>query len=99
MRVAKFYPSCKTARASMATAYTYWYASEEIEAGHDVYTTQMCMLNHVKDYDLICIVDGPDDVIEIANNHDGTYSCDRTQRVLRRSNNFFHLWENGEFDR
>ena len=37
--------------------------------------------------------------IVIVNNHDGTYSCDRTQRTLRRVNDFFHLWENGEFER
>ena len=99
MRVAKFYPFFRTARESRATAHTYRYVMEEIEAGHDVYTTQMCMLNHVKDYDVIRIADGPDDVIEIVNNHDGTYSCDRTQRVLRRVNDFFRLWENGEFER
>ena len=58
----------------------------------------MCMLDHVKDYDLIRIVNSDDDMAEITNNHDGTYSCDRTQRTLRRANNFFHLWENGEFD-
>ena len=39
-----------------------------------------------------------DDVIEIVNNNDGTYSCDRTSRTLRRANKFFRLWENGEFD-
>jgi hypothetical protein len=59
----------------------------------------MCLLNKVKDYDLIRIVEGPADVIEIINNHDGSYSCDRTDRTLRRVHSFFHLWENGEFRR
>lgn len=99
MRVATFFPSRKTARASIPTAYTYRYAMEEIEAGHDLYTTQMCMLNKVKDYDVIRIVEDHDDVIEIINNGDGSYSCDRTDRTLRRVNSFFHLWENGEFRR
>jgi hypothetical protein len=68
-----------------------------IECDLDISTTQMCMRKKVKDYDLIRIVEGPADVIEIINNGDGSYSCDRTDRTLRRANSFFHLWENGEF--
>lgn len=72
-----------------------------IEKGVDVRTTQMCMLNnpHIKDYDTILIVFGDGDVAEIVNMHDKTYYCDRTQRCLRYAHNFYHLWENGEFDK
>lgn len=96
MRAAMFFPN---GVMNLSAFHSYASTKEAIDVGLDIFTTQMCMLNHVKDYDLIRIVEGPDDVIEIVSNHDGTYSCDRTQRVLRRSNNFFHLWENGEFDR
>ena len=95
MRVATFYP---TPYGSMLATHTYETSMRFIENEQNVHTTQMCTLNEVKDYDVIRIIEGPDDVIEIVNNHDGTYSCDRTQRVLRRINNFFRLWENGEFD-
>jgi len=94
MKVATFYPSYY----EELTVHTYESAKEIVDEGVSVRTTQMCMLNHVKGYDLIRIVNSKDDVIEIKNNHDGTYSCDRTQRTLRRANDFFHLWENGEFD-
>ena len=95
MRTATFYVD---AWCSQDAIHTYHSALAEIEAGRDVRTTQMCMLNHVKDYDRIRII-RVDDAIDIYNNHDGTYSCDRTQRVLRRINNFFNLWENGDFDK
>lgn len=95
MRVATFYPSYY----EELTVHTYESAKEIVDEGMSVRTTQMCMLNHVKGYDLIRIVNSEDDVIKIVNNHDGTYSCDRTQRVLRRVNDFFRLWENGEFER
>ena len=95
MRTATFYPvGC----SYIDEIHSYKTVKRMIDSGLDIKTTQMCMLNHVKDYDLIRIVNSYDDVIEIANNHDGTYSCDRTDRVLRRANSFFHLWENGEFD-
>jgi len=58
----------------------------------------MCLLNDVKDYDVIRIVSNPTDVVEIINNHDKTYECDRTKKELRVVHNFFKLWENGEFD-
>lgn len=96
MRTATFYP---TPYGAMLATHTYKESFKAIFEGRDVETTQMCVLNHVKDYDVIRIVEGPDDVIEIFNDRDGTYSCDRTQRVLRRGHSFFHLWENGEFDR
>lgn len=94
MKVATFFP---TPRCFGATCYCYSTVARAIKRDLDIKTTQMCMLNKVKDYDVIRIAEGPDDVIEITNNHDGTYSCDRTQRVLRRTNDFFKLWENGEF--
>lgn len=94
MRTATFYPSDYPSCA----VHTYETAREWVNVGTSIRTTQMCMLDHVKDYDLIRIVNSDDDMAEITNNHDGTYSCDRTQRTLRRANNFFHLWENGEFD-
>ena len=95
MRTATFYPNDYPSYA----VHTYKTARECVGVGTSFMTTQMCMLNHVKDYDLIRIVNSDDDVVEIFNNHDGTYSCDRTQRVLRRVNDFYKLWENGEFDR
>ena len=98
MKTATFYPTLKIKHCFIAT-HCHSTAMRAIERDLDIRTTQMCMLNKVKDYDMIRIVDGYDDIIEIVNNHDGTYSCDRTQRVLRRANDFFKLWENGEFDR
>lgn len=103
MKSAAFYPNGSVNLSTLLHSYAR--TKEAIDAGLDIFTTQMCMLNHVKDYDRIDI-DYNDDfydidasrIVTITNNHDGTYSCDRTQRVLRRINNFFHLWENGEFD-
>ena len=92
-RVATFYPSYY----EELTVHTYESAKEIVDEGVSVRTTQMCLLNKVKDYDLVRIHSAYD-IINIFNNHDGTYSCDRTQRVLRRGNDFFKLWENGEFD-
>ena len=94
MMTATFHVDAWCAQDAM---HTYHSALAEIEAGRDVRTTQMCMLNHVKDYDRIRIIRA-DDAIDIFNNHDGTYSCDRTSRQLRVGSDFFHLWENGEFD-
>ena len=94
MKVATFYPS---SFGVIGAINTYDGTLRAIELGLELHTKQMCMLDRVKDYDLIRIVNGKD-VIEIKNNHDGTYSCDRTQRMLRRGHNFFKLWENGEFD-
>lgn len=98
MRTVTFYP---TAYGGMFATHAYEVALSRLRTGEDVETTQMCLLGHPgsKEYDLIRIVSGPDDVIEIHNNHDGTYDCDRTERRLRRVHDFFHLWENGGFDR
>ena len=80
-------------------ANTYDEALWHIEHRHDFDTTQMCMLNHVKDYDVIEIVGRDGNVaITITNNHDGTYDCAQIDRTLRRINSFFHLWENEAFD-
>ena len=95
MRVATFYPSYY----EELTVHTYESAKEIVDEGMSVRTTQMCMLNHVKGYDLIRIVNSEDDVIEIVNNHDGTYSCDRTDKEIRRVHNLFKMWESGVFDR
>ena len=96
MRVAKFFP---TPYGSIGATYCYSTAIREIKRDIDLKTTQMCLLNEVKDYDVIRIVEGPDDVIEIVNNHDGTYSCDRTDKEIRRVHNLFKMWESGVFDR
>lgn len=88
---------CPTTYGSMFAIHTYENTRHLIDCGEDVTTTQMCLINRAKGYDIIRIVNGPQDVIEIINNHDNTYSCDRTQRKLRRVHNLFHLWENGEF--
>ena len=93
--VATFYP---TEYGSMFATHTYRNSLSQLKAGEDVETTQMCLLNEAKDYDLIRIVSSKDDVIEIRNNHDGTYSCDRTDRELRRIHSFLHMWENGVFE-
>ena len=95
MSTITFYP---TPYGSMFAAHTYEWTLRAIRAGEDVETTQMCLLNEAKDYDLIRIVSSQADVIEIRNNHDGTYECDRTDRCIRRANSFFHMWENGVFD-
>lgn len=94
MKTAKFYVDAWCAEDAI---HTYHSALAEIEAGRDVRTTQMCMLNHVKDYDRIRII-RVDDAIDIFNNHDGTYSCDRTDKEIRRVHNLFKMWESGEFD-
>ena len=72
-----------------------------IESGKDLETMQMALLSnpHVMDYDLIRIVQGPDDVIAIWNNHDGTYECDRTEKEIRFAQNLLKMWESGVFDR
>lgn len=71
----------------------------------DLHTTQMCLLSDAdaKEYDLISIQaydfwGDLADRVDIVNNHDGTYSCDRTERTLRNAHNFFKMWENGVFD-
>lgn len=95
MKTVTFYP---TPYGSMDAAHTYSTSLYEIERGLNVRTTQMCLLNDVKDYDVIRIVSNPTDVVEIINNHDKTYECDRTEKELRVGHNFFKLWENGVFD-
>lgn len=95
MKVATFYP---TRYGSIDATCTYEIAMWQVERKLNIRTTQMCILNHVKDYDLIHIVNSKDDVIEIVNNHDGTYSCDRTDKEIRRAHNLFKMWENGVFD-
>jgi hypothetical protein len=95
MRTATFYPTQHGSFGCLLTYEATMRAIERLEP--DLRTTQMCMLDKVKDYDVIRIV-SQYDVIEIVNNHDGTYSCDKTSRTLRRANKFFRLWENGEFD-
>ena len=64
-------------------------------------TSQMALLaeQEVKGYDIIRIVNKSTDVCVIRNDHDGTWSCDRTQRDLRDAHNFYRLWRGGEFDR
>lgn len=94
MRTVTFYPSYYPSYV----VHNYKIARGWVDMVTSVETTQMCLLNHVKDYDLIRIVNSEDDVIEIVNNHDGTYSCDRTDKELRRRHDLFRLWESGEFD-
>ena len=108
MKVATFYPKWKQGDAEVMHGY-----DETLIAllrGHDVHTTQMCLINEAKDYDAIRICESylpvreplphhcDRDVVVISNNHDGTYSCDRSEKGLRRTHNLFKLWEAGEFD-
>ena len=103
MRVATFYPNGTINLHSLLHSYAR--TKEAIDAGLDIFTTQMCMLNHVKDYDQIDIdynenfhdIDASR-IVTITNNHDGTYSCDRTDKEIRVAHNLFSLWENGGLD-
>ena len=63
-------------------------------------STQMALLMEpaAKEYDLVRIANSSTDVCKLVNNHDGTWSCDRTDRKLRDGNDFYRLWRNGEFD-
>ena len=61
-------------------------------------TTQMCLLNEVKDYDFIYICYDLNKTVIIVNNHDGTYECENTDKEIRYVHNFFKLWESGVFD-
>lgn len=100
MSVATFYPTYPTYICfNHSVVHYYDTALAYIHRGANVRTTQMCLLNEVKDYDEIRIVNGPDDVVRIVNNHDGTYGCDRTDREIRFANNLLKMWENGVFDR
>ena len=100
MSTVTLYP---TRYGSEGALHLYDESKAAIERGEDVRTTQMCMLNngHIKDYDKIIIVFGEGDIAEIVNMHDKykTYMCDRTERELRYAHNFYHLWENGVFDK
>lgn len=97
MSVATFYPTYQY--PDYDVDHYYDTALMGIRFGASVKTTQMCLLNEVKDYDEIHIVNGPDDVVRIVNNHDGTYECDRTDKELRYAHNLLRLWEGGEFNR
>lgn len=96
MSTATFFP---TTYSPMDATHSYRLTMSDIDEGLDIRTTQMALLNECKGYDEIRIVESPDDVIVITNNHDGTYDCDRTERCLRRVHNLYKLWASGEFDR
>lgn len=103
MRVAVFYPNGVINCSSLLLSYAR--TKEAIDAGLSLFTTQMCMLNHVKDYDRIDIDYNKDfydidhrKIVTITNNHDGTYTCDRTDKEIRGAHDLFSLWENGDFD-
>lgn len=95
MSIATFYP---TQCGTLTATHTYRDALDVIRKRQDIHTTQMCLLNEAKEYDVIRIVESPDDVITIVNNHDGTYDCERTDKCLRYAHNFFKMWEAGVFD-
>ena len=83
-------------------ALTYRHAEYLIRQCETFCTTQMSFLNHpmATMYDKLHIYEGVCErrgVISIINNHDGTWSCDRTDRQLRYGNNLFRLWQGGEF--
>lgn len=79
-------------------AYTYRGAEKMLHAYKSFRTTQMSFLSDplVCDYDRLVIHESGD-VFTIENNHDGTWSCDRTDRQLRYGHNLFRLWQGGEF--
>ena len=95
-KVVTFYPD---APIGLFVIHSYNQATNAIEHGLSFRTTQMCMLNHVKDYDRIIIVSKiKKGVTEIINNHDGTFSCSNGHKDLLFTQNWFNLWENGEFE-
>lgn len=95
MRIASFYPyGCDW----VALTHDWHRVVIEASAGVRISTTQMVALDLVKHYDEICICDcNGDSVVQIHNNHDGTYDCPQTERTLRFANRFYNLWANNEF--
>lgn len=103
MRTIVFYATLMPDSANLAglpaLARVYRRAEKLIKDGGSFGTNQMSFLDHPlsRDYDELVIRDYRR-VITIANNHDGTWRCDATDRTLRDGNSFFHLWQAGEFN-
>lgn len=72
------------------------YMVEELmmKAGKSFVTGQMALLMRpeIAYYDHV-VIDGA----LLTNNHDGTWSCDETDRRLTSASNLFRLWRAGEF--
>lgn len=109
MKVATFYPNWTSEDVNMLHGYRD--TLRALARGVNVHTTQMCLLDSAKDYDVIRILEtellvrkllpvegNHSNVIVITNNHDGSYSLNGTSRVLWQTNSIFRLWEMGEFE-
>lgn len=95
-KVVTFYPDETT---SLFILHSYSQVTNAIKRGLSFKTTQMCMLNHVKHYDRIIIVTkSGKGMSEIINNHDGTFSCSNLDKDIRFEQDWFRLWESGEFE-
>lgn len=86
------------AKGSIKSCEHNWYTSLElIHKSKFFITSQMGLLDEAKlYYDMICILD-KSKMTFITKNEDGTWNCDRTERLLRDGHSFFKLWQGGEF--
>lgn len=94
-----FYPDGAMPKGhNVNTAHYYSRAAYLIRQGVTFHTSQMSFLAHpcVTSYDLLIICESGRTIV-IGNNHDGTWSCDMTDKELRHVHNLFKVWESGVF--